>query len=845
MQVNKAKVEAIYPLNFLQQALLFHSLQEGVDQGFLHVKCVLKGNIDVEAFQHAWRQTIQRHEVLRTSVHWENLEKPVQVVHKEVSLPFVLHDWSKNSEAEQKERFDELMNSDGGEPLDLTKAPVLRIFLIRLSGDKYILLCNCHHILADGWSASIILQDVLAFYDANCSGENAAILPAVPSYKSYLNWIKKQDQGKSETFWTEVLKDFDRPTLVGNRKQFQKSSENNFQTKSLELPEAESQKLRDFAQKNQITLNTLIQGIWAILLSGYLELDDIAFGTIVSGRSIDLPNADRMAGMFMNVLPLRTRLDDSKKLSDWLKSLQFQQARIRAFEYTNLDEILHSGSSARGTLLFDSVVVFENMPLENIRGGGVSIESFESGLTSNYALTLAVSPLREIKAHLKYDSSVVSEQQITWFLKTLSDLLRVIIGNKSDSLMEIRSVITPLEITKTLAEIEDSENTSGRKYLAPRNESELILVGIWETMFNFQPIGVNEDFFDLGGTSIMAIRLFTEIEKRFQKKLQPISLLNHRTVESLAKFIAEENKEARFSSLVPLRASGSRPPIFCLHAGGGHVFFYKDLAKHLGPDQPVYALQRLGVDDVTQAAQDIESTASHYLEEIRKVQPKGPYSLLAYCFSISICWEMVRQIQQAGDSVSVIAMIDSSPPLQGRKRTNMDRLNGIINRASALDFSFIKTIWTARVKRPIKEKWTSLTSDRQTMLVQKKMKALHLIGAAYVWKPLPVKITLIRSAPFLSNDHKNEKFSQWKHLALNGVDTYVVDGHHRNLFNEPEVQQLADQLRQCLDEANNPDKGNNLDRANNLVKTNNPDKTYISDKATNLERANNLDKANQ
>lgn len=802
MQVKKANVEAIYPLNFLQQALLFHSLQETIDQGFLRVKCVLKGKINVEAFQDAWRQNIQRHEVLRTSAHWENLDKPVQVVHKEVSLPFTFHDWSENSEPEQKAKFEELTNSYGAESLNLTKAPVLRIFLIKLSEDQHMLLWDCHHILVDGWSASIILQDLLTFYDAYCSGETAVALPAIPSYKSYLNWVKKQDQSKPKTFWTEVLQDFERPTLVSNGKQSQKNLENIFLTKLFKLSQEESQKLRDFTQKNQITLNTLIQGIWAILLSRYVEHEDIAFGTIVSGRSIDLPNAARMAGMYMNVLPLRVRLNDNEKFSDWLKSLQFQQAQLRDFEYSNLADILDSSSSAKGNLLFDSVVVFENMPLQNIRGGGVSIESFESGLTSNYALTLAVSPLKEIKAYLKYNASIISEQQISWFFSNLNQLTQIIIENNSNSLSEIRSFISPLEIKNTLQHIEDTENAAARNYLAPKNETELKLVGIWESMLNFQPIGVNEDFFDLGGTSIIAIRLFTEIEKQFQKKLQPISLLNHRTVETLAKFIAEDKGEAKFSSLVPLRASGSKLPIFCLHAGGGHVFFYKDLAKHLGTDQPVYALQRLGVDDMTQAAQDIESTASHYLKEIRKVQPNGSYALLAYCFSISICWEMVRQLKEAGDSISLIAIIDSSPPLKVEKRTNIERLNGIVNKAKALDFSFIKTLWMGRIKQPIKAKLNSMVSDVETVKFQKKMKTLNSISAAYIWKPLPVKITLIRSAEYSLNQRKNKKASQWNQLALNGVDTYVVDGQHRDLFNEPEVKQLADQLRQCLDKAN-------------------------------------------
>jgi thioesterase domain-containing protein len=120
-----------------------------------------------------------------------------------------------------------------------------------------------------------------------------------------------------------------------------------------------------------------------------------------------------------------------------------------------------------------------------------------------------------------------------------------------------------------------------------------------------------------------------------------------------------------------------------------------------------------------------------------------------------------------------------------------------------LDFSFIKTIWISRIKKPTKAKWISLIGDVETVRLRKKMKTLNLVSAAYIWKPLPVKITLIRSAPWISYHKFNERLSMWDRLALNGVDTYVVDGHHNNLFNEPDVKQLADQLRQCLDKANN------------------------------------------
>jgi thioesterase domain-containing protein/acyl carrier protein len=802
MQAEKTKVEAIYPLNFLQQALLFHSLQEGIDQGFLRVKCVLKGKINVEAFQNAWRQNIQRHEVLRTSVHWENLEKPVQVVHREALLPFTFHDWSENSEPEQKAKFGELINSDGAESLSLTTAPVLRVFLIRLSGDKHVLLWDCHHILADGWSAAIILQDLLAFYDANCSGENEAGLPAIPSYKSYLNWVNKQDQEKSRSFWAEVLKDFEKPTLVANRRQATKSSENNFQTESLKLSEEESQKLRDFAQKNQVTLNTLIQGTWAILLSRYVDQEDIAFGTIVSGRSIDLPNAERMAGMYMNVLPLRTRLDDDEKFSDWLKSLQSQQAKIRAFEFSNLDEILHSGSSARGHLLYDTVVVFENMPLENIRGGGVSIESFESGLTSNYPLTLAVNPLREIKVALKYDPSVVPEKQVKWFFTNLSNLFEIMIENKSNYLKEIKESITHPEKINTRVQIKGPDKTVS-EYSGPRNEVELQLLRTWETLLDHQPIGVTEDFFELGGTSITAIRLFTEIDKQFNRRLQPVTILKHRTIRALAELISDESKDEPWSTLVPLRASGSKPPVFCLHGGGGHVIFLKDLAKHLGNDQPVYALQKLGLNEAEPVIYDVKTMASHYLSEMRKVQPRGPYSIIGYCLSAPVAYEIALQLNKAGEECALLGIIDSRrSPHYYQKRTIKEKLLRFLKMIRANDWSFARDIFRQRLVEPIRRRWTYLFADEHSKKGADLWTMTNAILNEYTWEPYAGKVTLIATTQRQEDQFLQHMIDDWTPLAKDGLDVFVVEGNHGHIFYEPEVTHLAEQLRQCLDKAN-------------------------------------------
>lgn len=803
MQGTKANVEAIYPLNFLQQALLFHSFQEDIDQGFLQVKCVLKGKINLEAFQNAWRQNIQRHEVLRTSVHWEKLEKPVQVVHKEVQLPFTFFDWSAYSPTEQKAKYDELINSDKAKPLDLTKAPVLRIFLISLSVDKHILIWYCHHILVDGWSASIVLQDLLALYNANCNGENASELPAIPSYKSYLAWVKNHDRTRSTNFWTEALKDFEKPTLVGSQKQASRSLENNFQTKSIKLSEEQSQKLRDVSQKNQITLNTLIQGIWAMLLSRFVEQEDIAFGTIVSGRSIDLPNAERMAGMYMNVLPFRIRLNESEKLSEWLKSLQLQQAKIRGFEYVNLGEIMNAASSADGNLLFDSVIVFENMPLDNLRGGGISIESFESGLASNYPLTLAVNPLNEIKVYLKYNSSLLSGKRIDWFQRNLSNLFAAIIDNQSDSLKEIRDSVTPAETNKTEQEIEDSDKPVAKEYIAPENEVELNLLRIWESLLNIQPIGVTDDFFELGGTSIHAISLFTEIKKQFGRSLQPITLLEHNSIRALSELIKDDTKDEPWSALVPLRASGSKLPLFCLHGGGGHVLYLKDLAKHLGPDQPVYGLQKLGLNEEKPVVYDVKTMALHYLSEMRRVQPKGPYAVVGYCLSAPVCYEIALQLNKVGEECALVGIIDSHrTPYYAYERTfkeNIDRLFKMVRRK---DFSFVSSVVRRRLINPIKARLANRKEDRQPQKEPDLWAMQNAILEEYVWEPYNGRVTLIATKDHEENTVLERLIEGWKPLAKGGLDVVVAPGNHFSMFYEPEVQGLAEQLKQCLDKAN-------------------------------------------
>lgn len=197
--------------------------------------------------------------------------------------------------------------------------------------------------------------------------------------------------------------------------------------------------------------------------------------------------------------------------------------------------------------------------------------------------------------------------------------------------------------------------------IAPRNVVETQLIRIWEDLLEVKPIGINDDFFELGGHSLLAVHLFTEIKKTFGTNLPLATLFQGSTVADLAKLIVEQPDQQLWTSLVAIQPQGSKPPIFCVHGGTGDVLWFRELAHHLGKEQPFYGLQSRGLDGCQEPFTRIEDMAAHYISEIRLVQPEGPYLLGGYCFGGEVVYEMARQLQSQGEKVLLLAIISSIP----------------------------------------------------------------------------------------------------------------------------------------------------------------------------------------
>ena len=407
--MGKSNVEDFYPLSPMQQGMLFHTLyspNSGVY--FEQLTCTLRKLANAQAFKQAWQQVTDRHPILRTSFVWEGLKEPVQVVYRQVQLPWEECDWQDLAPAAQQQQLETFLKSDRDRGFDMRQPPLMRMTLIKLAKDTYYFIWSHHHLLLDGWSNPAILTEVFDFYQAELNGEQLS-LPRPRPYRDYIVWIQQQNLSEAESFWRQRLQGFTAPTPMPIERDFGSAAgEESDREEQILLSLATTAALRSLARLQQLTLNTLVQGAWGLLLSRYSGEEDVIFGTVVSGRPPDLAGVESMVGLFVNTQPARVKIRPKDSLLSWLKQLQDRQIEARQYEYSPLVEVQRWSEVPRGLPLFDTLVVFENYPLESSlqkRVQNLEIESVLSFEKTNYALTLTVVPGEELALKIGYSSN--------------------------------------------------------------------------------------------------------------------------------------------------------------------------------------------------------------------------------------------------------------------------------------------------------------------------------------------------------------------------------------------------------------------------------------------------------
>ncbi|MDB9414330.1 non-ribosomal peptide synthetase [Microcystis aeruginosa] len=454
-------VESIYPLSPMQEGMLFHSLYTP-DSGIYcsQTLITLEGEINLTVFRQAWEKVVERHSVLRTLFLWEKREKPLQIVRKKVDLPWDYQDWRNLSPTEQQQRLDLLLQTERQQGFEFKVAPLMRCLMIQLSDQTYKFLCNHHHIILDGWSMPIIYQEVLGFYEAGIQGKSYH-LPSPRPYQDYIVWLQEQNPSIAESYWQRTLEGFMTPTpLRVDRLQLMKSEgKPTYKEYNCHLSASHSKDLQSLAQKHNLTLSTLVQAAWAILLSRYSGESEVLFGVTVSGRPHDLSGVEHRVGLFINTLPLRVSIRESDLLLSWLQELQQKQAEIQDYAYVSLAEIQRLSDIPPGVPLFESLVVFENYPREALSRDSrqsLRVKDVENFEETNYPLTVVAIPRQELLIQLIYDTSRFTQDTIERMAGHLQTILTGIVTDTRQRVTQL-PILTTQEQHQLLVEWNNTE----------------------------------------------------------------------------------------------------------------------------------------------------------------------------------------------------------------------------------------------------------------------------------------------------------------------------------------------------------------------------------------------------
>ncbi|MEP7308327.1 MAG: amino acid adenylation domain-containing protein [Acidobacteriota bacterium] len=422
-------VEDIYELSPTQQGLLFHGLFDRTrDRYFNQLTCVLRGALDESAFQEAWRLVTARHAALRTSFHWTQLPRPVQVVHRHAQIPWSVDDWSGLTADEREHRWVLQGEDDRRRAFDVTTPPLMRCALSRIGPDTYRFRWSQHHLLLDGWSSSIVLQDVVAAYEAMVKGESFE--PAAPPpFRDHIRWLQDQDHAAAERFWRDHLDGLADPTplAIGQIEMDGRAQPGPVAEVAVTLSDPLGARLQSLSAANHITLNTLFQGAWALLLSRHSGEADVVFGAIASGRSTALVGSDRMVGLFINTVPVRARLDAEAPVFDWLRDLQRENAERQVYSYSSLADVQRWSRVGGGASLFETILIFENYPVASLAGAdrALSISQVQTVEPNNYPITLVVTPGAAIGLTIMFDAGRFDRATID---RTVDHLITILTG---------------------------------------------------------------------------------------------------------------------------------------------------------------------------------------------------------------------------------------------------------------------------------------------------------------------------------------------------------------------------------------------------------------------------------
>ena len=425
-----ASIEDIYPLAPMQQGMLFHSLYAREDGNYINQLRVSVDGLDAARLRQAWQDLLDQHPILRSGFA-SDADQPVQVVQRRVELPCVEID--ARAQADQGNWLDDWARSERDKGFELAHGPLLRVALIRTGDHRHELIYTSHHILMDGWSSSRMLGEVLQRYAGQVPARQGS------QYRDYIHWLQGQDAGAGQRFWLEQLAAFDEPTRLAQALKGAADGEG-YGEYLEDLDSALTRRLGEFAREQRVTLNTLVQAAWLLLLQRYTGQSSVTFGATVAGRPADLPGIEEQLGLFINTLPVVASPRSEQSVAAFVQQVQAQNIALREFEHTPLYAV-QRWAGWPGEALFDSILVFENYPvseaLQQAAPQGLVFGDVRTQEQTHYPLTLVVNTGERLSLRISHDRSAFGVPAVGQLAAHFQQLLAALIADPQRALGEL------------------------------------------------------------------------------------------------------------------------------------------------------------------------------------------------------------------------------------------------------------------------------------------------------------------------------------------------------------------------------------------------------------------------
>ncbi len=451
---SKEQVQDMYALTPMQEGMLFHALLDQEHNSHLvQMSISLQGDLDVGLFTDSLHVLVERYDVFRTLFLYEKLKQPLQVVLKQRPIPIEFYDLSACDESEKQLRYTQYKRADQEQTFHLAKDPLMRVALFQMSQHDYQVIWSFHHILMDGWCFSIIFDDLLAIY-LSLQNKTALSLEPVQPYSRFINWLEKQNKQAALNYWSDYLEAYEQKTTLPKKeaafaKAFQPTQYRFSLNRTL------TKQLGTIASQNQVTLSTVIQTIWGVLLQKYNAAHDVLFGSVVSGRPTDIVGIDKMVGLFINTIPFRVQAKAGQTFSELLQAVHKRTLQSQPYEHVPLYDI--QTQSVLKQELIDHLLVIENYPLVEAlqkkalnQQIGFTITAVEMFEPTNYDLTVMVMPKEELAFRFDYNAALFDEQVVQKLAGHLQQIADCVANNPGVELCQI-PLLTEAETSQLLA----------------------------------------------------------------------------------------------------------------------------------------------------------------------------------------------------------------------------------------------------------------------------------------------------------------------------------------------------------------------------------------------------------